>query len=270
MEFEIIQIILLGPIVGFLSSFFGIGGGSLIVPVLYGLYPKITPSIVIPISLGSIFFIVSLNIFRFSKQKLLPPKDIIINFAIFCGIGSWSGSQIVHLINAQMARFSMGIILILMIFKIFFFKNKPMPNKDKNRVPDSLTFAMVGFVGAFISSITGLGGGLIFTPFFMSILKVPTAKVSPYSNLAMLITTFIGVLPHFFNSTQKLMIFKTPWLNHTFIGDVNYFLVGAIVIPAMFSAQLGVKLNRKVEDKNKKLLLSILLSIFAGKLLLGG
>ena len=49
---ELITILLLGPCVGLLSSFFGIGGGSLIVSTLYIALPDFEPSSIMGISLS--------------------------------------------------------------------------------------------------------------------------------------------------------------------------------------------------------------------------
>lgn len=256
----------LGLAVGLISSFFGIGGGSLIVPVLYTLYNGISPAIVIPISLGSIFIVVALNLLKFSKLKLLPPKNIIFNFVIFCSLGAYLGAQVVYLIDNKMAKFSMGIILILMVLKLIFLKQNN--NDDEDYIPNNIAFAFTGLLGSFISSITGLGGGIIFTPFFMNILKVPTKKVSPYSNLAMFITTFIGVLPHLFNEIPTKLQFGIPAIDRFFIGHVNFAFITLIAIFATFTSSIGVKLNGKVNNKLKKRLLAFLLTIFAIKLLI--
>lgn len=264
---EFVQLVFLGAVVGFVSSFFGIGGGSLIVPVLYGLYDNIPPSIVISVSLGSIFIIVTGNTYKFYKQKLLPPKSVIINFLIFCTIGSFIGSQIVYLIDNKMAKLSMGIILVLMVAKILFLKKIETPDNNEYK-PNTILFAFTGFFGAFLSSITGLGGGIIFTPFFMNILRVPTKRVSPYSNLAMMITTFIGVFPHLFIEYKNDFRFESFLNEEVMIGNVHFGLIAIISLAAFFSSHFGVKYNSKISSQKKKYLLAILLFIFSLKLLI--
>lgn len=263
---EILQLIFLGLAVGLLSSFFGIGGGSLIVPVMYGLYIQLPPTMVVSISLGSIFIIATSNVYKFNKQKLLPNKDLIINFVIFCSIGAFLGAQVVYLIDTKLAKFVMGIILAFMVLKILFMKKIEIAETD-NYSPHKTAFAFTGFAGAFISSITGLGGGIIFTPVFMNILKVPTKRVSPYSNLAMLITTLIGVIPHLFVELKGEEIFKQAWLNQAFVGQVNLAIIGIIATASLLTSSIGVKLNSTVPTQTKKYLLAVLIAVFSIKLL---
>lgn len=263
---EFVQLFTLGLAVGFLSSFFGIGGGSLIVPVLYAMYDKIPPSIVIPISLGSIFIIVLLNTYKYFKQKLLPKRDLILNFIIFCGVGAYLGSEVVYLINNQMAKFSMGIILILMVVKLLLMKKKETPDHEDYK-PNKILFALTGLLGSFLSSITGLGGGIIFTPFFMNILRVPTIRVSPYANMAMAVTTLIGIAPHLFKENSSNFRFENFYNESVMLGNVHFGIIVLIAISASLTSPLGVKLNLKVSANLKRSLLAALLSFFALKLL---
>lgn len=261
---EITQLFVLGLTIGFMSSFFGIGGGSLIVPVLYMLYPKLPASVVIPISLGSIFIVTLTNTFKFAKHKLLPPKIIIINFILTCSLGSFTGSQILYLIDTSMAKKSMGIILLFMVIKLLIFKSKNNP--EEGFKPSNILLSTTGFIGAFISSTTGLGGGIIFTPIFINIIKVPLKYVSPYSNLAMAIATFIGLTPHLFKENE-IMYFNNDLMNNGFVGNVNFTFITIIAFGAFFSSSWGVKFNNIAGQKLKKSLLSSLLLLFSIKLL---
>jgi uncharacterized membrane protein YfcA len=165
-----------------------------------------------------------------------------------------------------MAKMSMGVILIFMIIKLLL-PSKKLTEENKNYVPQNIPFALTGLMGAFISSITGFGGGIIFTPVFMNVLKVPSKLVSPYSNLAMLITTLIGVIPHLFSTPIATVFFNYPWLNDCFVGYVNFGIIGIIALSAYGTSSLGVVLNSKVSPQVKKYLLSFLLCLFSIKLL---
>jgi uncharacterized membrane protein YfcA len=262
---EIFQLFILGLVIGFMSSFFGIGGGSLIVPVLYTLYPKLPASIVIPISLGSIFVVTLNNSFKFAKKNLLPPKNIMITFLITCSVGGLLGTQVLYLIDTAMAKKAMGVILIFMVIKLLVFKTKDHPIETFK--PSRGSLGITGFVGAFISSITGLGGGIIFTPIFINIIKVPLKLVSPYANMAMVVATFIGVAPHLFAKNSE-QYFSNELLNMGLVGNVNIIFIFIIAFGAYFSSSLGVKYNGLVKPTIKKSLLISLLLVFSIKLLL--
>ncbi len=263
---ELIQLIFLGNIIGVISSFFGIGGGSIIVPILYTLYPLLPASIVVPISLGSIFIVATNNVYLFHKKNFLPTRKITITLIISCLVGSIIGALILRFIDTPLAKNAMAVILVLMVLKIIFYR----PKTKNNSAPTNASvfpYSILGLIGSFLSSITGLGGGIIFTPAFISILKVPTKKVPAYSNLAMVVATLFGLIPHLF-TTSPLETFENPLLNSAYIGNVNIGVILLIASGGFISARIGVYLNTLVKENTKKKLLSLILLIFALKLLL--
>ena len=66
---DIIYLIITGMFVGLMSSFFGVGGGSLMMPILFMLYPDIPAQAIIPSSLGVIFLNSLINNYHFFVFK---------------------------------------------------------------------------------------------------------------------------------------------------------------------------------------------------------
>ena len=263
---EFIILFFSGSLIGFLSSFLGIGGGSLLVPILYSLYPQLTAPHIISISLGSIFIISFGNTISFYRKGLTPPIKTIAIFVITCGVGGVIGSQVLYLIDTFMAKKAMACILLLMGIKILFLKG---PKKETEKSPSNISMGFTGVLGSFISSITGLGGGIVFTPIFLNVLKLPIKKVSAYSNLAMAIATFVGVVPHFFFKPEtEIKLLSSSWLNYGFIGNVNLSIIGILFIGAFFSRKLGVHFNDKASPNLKKMILLVILISFSVKLFL--
>lgn len=263
---DIIALLILGAFVGFLSSFFGIGGGSLIVPLLYSLYPSLSNQAVISISLGTIFLITLVNSYRYYKLKLTPTIKVIIIFSIACIIGAFLGSQLTYLINKELSRKIIAAILILIVVRLNFsiLPKAEKPTEKSNKVKLSLT----GFFGSIISSITGLGGGIIFTPMLISVVKLPLKQVAPHSNIAMVTATLTGVIPHLFEKVPSKISGLSSLMQNSFIGNVNIAFILLIFASAFFTAKLGIKLNSYVKEQTKKRMLSALLILLSIKLLM--
>lgn len=252
---EFVILLICGGAIGFFSSFFGIGGGALIVPVLYSLYPNVTDTVVISTSLGTIFFITLINSYNFYLRKLTPPKKIIFNFLITASIGALLGSKFTYLIDTQVSKKIIAIILLVIVAKNLFYKVKL---EDHNVRDSHLNIALTGFFGSFISAISGLGGGVIFVPMLMSLVKLPPKRVSPYSNVAMVFATSIGAIPHLFTSLHNHNQLS-PDLNNYFLGQINYLIVLLLAVSAYFTSKLGVKFNDLVSETNKKNFLALVL-----------
>jgi uncharacterized membrane protein YfcA len=257
---ELLYLFFIGSLVGFVSSFLGIGGGSIMIPLLYILFPKLPPQAIIATSLGTIFLSSGLNSFRY--KNILPPYRIIVNIFFATTIGALIGSQVLYMIPGMYVKKIFGLILLIAVVKVL--TAKTLKDNKLKKIHDFKVFNTC-FFGAIISSITGLGGGIIFVPLFMNLVKLPMKLISPYSNLAMTIATFMGVLPHF----TREVSYENSWalIQNSFIGHVNPVIIGALFFGAFFASKLGVKFNNSVNDRSKRLILGSILTLFAGKIL---
>ncbi len=252
---ELLALLVTGLSVGLVSSFFGIGGGSIIIPVLYILFPSLPPAAVISTSLGTIALSASLNTLRFSKAGLTPGKKKIIALFSATALGAVIGSQFVYILPAAVLKKFFSVVLIVLAIKVFIKKGSSSPSEEGDGKETILK--VVCFLGGFISSVTGLGGGAIFVPFFISFVKLPMKKISPYSNIAMVAASVTGVIPHFFRPGEFEL--KSELAQAAFIGHVNLLFILCLFAGAFLSSKLGVKLNDNVDESRKKLLLSLLL-----------
>lgn len=252
-----------GLAVGFLSSFFGIGGGSLIVPILYSLYPTLTDEQVIATSLTTIFLLSSNNTFQYFRRKELPNRRISINFLISATIGAVLGAKLTYLIDTTTSKKIVASVLLLIVAKLFM-SGKTKHNPPLGKTKDYKIF-IIGFVGAFVSSISGLGGGVIFIPLLISFAKINMNSVSPYSNLAMVIATLMGALPHLLVPIYHPIGFPDI-LDPYFVGKVNFAIVAILIVGGLVSSRQGVKFNGRVAPHVKRYSLAFLLLVLSIKL----
>lgn len=261
---EFIILIICGCAIGLFSSFFGIGGGALIVPVLYSLYPGIEDTVVISTSLGSIFLMTLVNSYNFYKAKLTPQKRVFIIFGINAIFGGFLGSQMTYMINTDISKKIIATTLLLIVLKNLLFKSK---TSSENLNDTDLNLAITSFFGAFVSSITGLGGGVIFVPMLMSLVRLPAKLIPAYSNVIMVFATIIGTVPHFFHAVDTTST-QMENLSQFFVGQVNVAIVFTLVFCGFFTSKIGVKLNDIASEKTKKLTLSFILILLSIKMFL--
>jgi uncharacterized membrane protein YfcA len=252
-----------GLSVGIISAFFGIGGGAIMIPVLYWLYPQFSAPQVISISLGTIFINSSINSFRFHQLDLSPRTKTIFIFAFTTFIGASLGNVVLGFMNTQMNKKLFAIILILMVVKLLFFETKKINSERKEPV---FIMALSGLLGSFISAITGLGGGIVYTPMFLTVAKLPLLYISAFSNVAMAFAALWAVIPYLMLPT-KTMAELPNYLQNTFIGEVNIAFIAILIAGSWSSGKLGIRLNHKVQSSHKKLWLALLLLFFAIKML---
>lgn len=254
---------LTGLAIGFLSSFFGIGGGSLIVPILYSIYPTLSDVQVIATSLSTIFLLSLMNTFQFYRRKNLPSRRVIVNFMFSASIGAVAGAKVTYLVDTATSKKIVAWVLLSIVIKLVVFeRDRKAPQLQK--LSDTKIF-ITGFLGAFVSSISGLGGGVIFIPLLISFAKVSMNSVSPFSNLAMVIATFMGAIPHLVSPPVPPVGFPEV-LKPYFAGHINYAIVGVLIVGGLMSSRVGVIFNGRVPPVIKRYLLASLLLVLSIKL----
>ena len=157
---------ILGVCVGLVSGLLGFGGGILIVPVLkyylehIGVSPALSMHVAVATSLAVIIFTSASASLAFAKQNRIS-WPLFVRFLPGVIIGVILGTQIAkHLYGAFYSK-SFAILLIILAGKVLFADN-PAPHPRSNHF---LVFFAI--VSGILSSLFGIGGGVIMAPFFL-------------------------------------------------------------------------------------------------------
>ena len=117
-------LIILGLILGFVSSLFGVGGGFLIVPTLLYLFPESPFQLMTGISLGVITINSTINSYNYWKiGKRITLKTCFI-LGIGMILGNITGSFISTSFSFQSLKTFFGIIVFLSAIKTLLLKPK--------------------------------------------------------------------------------------------------------------------------------------------------
>lgn len=257
---ELIILISCGTIIGIVSSLFGIGGGSLLVPALFIFYPEFIAPEIISISLAIILINTVSNSYQFYRHRMLPPVSIIVNFFIASIIGAYIGTLLANQLDKDLTQQLIGVLLLsLVIRSIVTIKYQRTKIKARSPRVDVVYYSLTGIIGTILATITGLGGGVIFTPAFQYLLKVPVKKIPAYSNIAMMFGCIFGLIPHLLNPIVE----NKPY----YLGNINLQVVAFLSVFALMGTRLGVKLNDKISNRHKTVLLNGIFLLLAIKLL---
>jgi len=243
---EIFTFSFLGLLVGFVSHFFGIGGGSIIVPVLLWLKPQWSHPQIVFLSL-LIVFINSLNNIRIAKfnQKISFELKSILFLSLGVLLGASSGGHFIDLIPPQYLKIILGSLLLISALKIFRKKNH-----QKNSTSPSWLGLPLGFIAGLIASLTGLGGGMLFIPILIGVYKVAFKSVPAHSNAMMLISSLSALLSQMYKSNLSF--------SYQSIFESAMILIVFSFIGSFISAKLDLNLSEDIKKMSLASLLSIL------------
>ncbi len=166
---EIIELLFLGAAVGTLSGFFGVGGGTILVPAL--LLMGYDMKVAIGISVVQMVFSSIYGSYLNLKKGTLDTKMVAM-----IGAGGFAGALLSpYIIQTLPTEVLEWIFLSFVLFALarMFFKTKE--HQDERSAHPIILLSIGVVLGAFAISI-GVGGSILLVPILVGFLHVPLKK----------------------------------------------------------------------------------------------
>jgi uncharacterized membrane protein YfcA len=229
MSSQPVDLIAIGFIVGAIGTLIGAGGGFLLVPILLLLDPHMTPDVVTGISLAVIFFNAASGSLAYARMgRIVYKAGIIFALAALPGaiIGVYTTSHIPRTVFN-------GIFGCLMIAaSVYLMTTTETKTEEKQLENYNLGLgACISVVIGFLSSVLGIGGGIIHVPALTRILNFPVHIATATSHFVLSITALVATIIHLMNGTLKGQL-----------GTILWISLGAII-----GAQVGAKLSNQMK-----------------------
>jgi uncharacterized protein len=246
----VLTLIAVGLAAGTLGSMLGVGGGIIMVPALTIL--NVPPTQAASTSLIAVTSTSISSTIEYSRQKRIDYRLSLAMAA--CAIpGGVLGAILSDYLPEESFKMYFGIILILTGIYILYRNLILTQGAVKKR---SVAFRAVVFVTAFcsgiISSLFGIGGGIIFVPAMVLVLGLTMHRAAATSQLTLLLTSTSGVL------------------THSFLGHPDYLQAVALSAGAFVGAQIGARLSRMAKEILLQRLLGLMLVAVAIIFILDG
>lgn len=249
----IIQFILLGAFVGFISGLFGIGGGGIIVPILTGvlLSLQFDDTTVVHMAIGTSMGIMAITSFssmlaQHKKQavlwdifKLLIPSIII-------------GTFLASFLASYLSSFVLAIIFATFMFLTslhMFFGKKP---KSVNKEFSKKTHYFSGMIFGVLSALISVAGGMFIVPYLVAQGKNIKKAIGTSSAIGFVLT-LSGAFGYMING------FYSSASSHEYtLGFLYLPAIFFVALASVFTAPLGVKLAHKMSSDLLKKIFSLI------------
>lgn len=254
----------LGFLIGTFGTLIGAGGGFILMPLLLLIYPDMPPDVLTSISLAVVCLNATSGSVAYARKKRIDYKSAWV-FALATLPGAVFGAMATSYISRHTFNIILGVLLIVIaIFLIL----KPKQggyagrnnagkcverdirerNGEEHHYKFNIWYGIgISFLVGFISSLLGIGGGIIHVPALISLLNFPIHIATATSHFILAIMSLAGTIVHMVQGS-----FWEGWQTALAIGT------GVIL-----GAQLGAGLSSRVKPKG------IILAL-AGALLLVG
>lgn len=234
---ELIIYLLIGAIAGFAAGLFGVGGGLIIVPILYVVFTQMhyDPSIIMHMALGTslaTIIVTSISSVSAHHKKGAVLWQVFRNLAPGLALGAFLGAGIADYLSGQGLQLLIGCFAIWVAFKMF--RGAGVAVDPQRRMPSApMQLAAGGGIGI-ASAIFGIGGGSLTVPYLNrhGVVMQKAVATSAACGLPIAVAGALGFM--WFGKQADVAVPNT-------IGYVHIYAFIGISVMSFITAKLGAK-----------------------------
>jgi len=203
----------LGVLVGALGTLIGAGGGFLLVPVLLLMYPQESPELVTSVSLAVVFLNAFSGSVAYARMRRIDYRSALL-FGPATIPGAVAGAIAVAYVPRRFFNGIFGVVLVALCVFLLIWPNRrdgsAAPRgrgRAKRTIVDangtSYVFSFNPMLGlglsivvGFVSSILGIGGGIIHVPALVHLMNFPAHVATATSHLMLAMMACAGSAVH--------------------------------------------------------------------------
>lgn len=263
---ELITFLVIGAFAGFAAGLFGVGGGTIIVPLLFIVFTQMgyDPNVVMHLALGTslativVTSISSLMAHHKNGAVLWP---VFKNLAPPMAVGCFFGAGIAGLISGLHLQVIVGLFLIWVAYTMFTGAKKAIdPTKT---LPSSGQQVTAGSLIGIASAIFGIGGGSLTVPYLnrYGVVMQKSVGTSAACGLPIAVAGALGFMV--FGMNAEINVPNT-------IGYVHTYAFIGISVMSFITAKFGAKTAHALSPALLKKCFAVLLVIVGSFFLLKG
>jgi uncharacterized membrane protein YfcA len=242
---EMFWLVPVGFVVGTFGTLIGAGGGFILMPLLLLVYPTHDANALTAVSLGVVCLNATSGSISYARMRLIDYRPGLL-FAAAGLPGALLGAYTTDFIPRRLFDGVFGVLLVASATFLFLQAQEvarakregsldvaqPHPHKHGGRYYLALGTVLSFFVG-YLSSLLGIGGGIIHVPVLVALLNFPVHRATATSHFILAILAFAGTCVHVAAGNFAGFEWRTIYLG-----------AGVVV-----GAQLGARLSKRVGGK---------------------
>lgn len=232
----------------------GLGGGFIIVPILR-LFFGLDPADAAGTSLALVVANSGSGAFTYLMQRRVHVRvGLLIAAAGFPG--SIIGALVVKHISPHLFDWLFSAFLIAVAADIAFNREKRLKHRNDHADVHSIlgmpwhTALAAGFVVGFVSSMFGVGGGVVLVPTLLYFSDLPAHAISATSHFGIVLTSPVGFATHYFQH------------------DIHWGYVLPLVLGGLGGGPIGARLSLRLKSQRLMLFVAVALIVAAFALVL--
>ena len=265
---ELIIFLIIGALAGFAAGLFGVGGGTIIVPLLFIVFTQMDypADVIMHLALGTslaTIIVTSISSLMAHNKKGAVMWPVFKNLAPGLAIGCFLGAGIAGQISGLYLQLIVGVFLLWVAYKMFMGGRKTVDSNATNAgdtsnantaLPSKPKQLAAGGIIGIASAIFGIGGGSLTVPYLTryGVVMQKAVGTSAACGLPIAIAGALGFM--IFGMQEDINVPNT-------IGFVHIYAFLGISIMSFFTAKLGAKVAHILSPELLKKCFAILLTV---------
>ncbi|MCQ0987906.1 sulfite exporter TauE/SafE family protein [Jiella marina] len=245
---------------GFLAGLFGIGGGAIFVPVLYQTFEALGVShqVSMHLAVGSSIAIIvptSLRSLRSHLERDAVDRQLLKQWLLAIPLGAVLGALLAAMASSEELRLIFAALAFLLGLKMVIGRFSFRLGDD---LPGVAGRSLAGFVIGLLSSLMGIGGGVLNNT-FMTLYGRPIHQAVATSAGVGALISVPGLVAYVFGG------WGDPALPSFSFGYVNLFAVALIAPASILAVPFGARLAHRLSRRQLELGFGCFLLIVAAR-----
>jgi uncharacterized protein len=259
--FLAVSLIAAGAVTGLLAGLFGVGGGAVIVPVLYEVFRVIgvPEEVRMPLVVGTSLAVIiptSIRSYRAHLAKGLVDTSIIKIWAVPVVLGVLGGSLIARYASPDVFKAVFVAVAFASAMRLLFASDRWKLGDD---MPGPFLMRIYGLVIGVLSALMGIGGGQL-SSLFMTFYGRPIHQaVATSSGLGVLIS-IPGALGYIYAGWPKMDIL--PPLSLGYVSFIGFLL---FIPTSIWTAPIGARLAHRLSKRRLEVAFGIFLLVVCAR-----
>ncbi len=260
-------LVLTGAVVGFTAALLGVGGGFIMVPVMYWVMSGagVSEDIALLTAFGTSLFViiptVASGTWRHNKRGA-----VVWNVSLVLGpcglLGGLAGSTVAASLPGSALKMGFGVLVLVIALRMGVgLRGEPCEDESCPQ-PPRWRLVVLGVVMGVVSGLTGLGGGALMVPALVLLFHFPMRRAVATSSAAIIFSALGGIVGYIVNGIG------VPGRLPYSLGYVNLAVWLALIVLSIPMAQLGARTAHMVDSRRLRLLFVVLM-VYVGLRMMG-
>ena len=262
---SLVVLFLAGCVTGFLAGLFGVGGGIILVPTLLWYFSEhqVSSLVATHLALGTSLLVVTFTSLS-SSIRYSRNGHIIGRAVLFIGlasiVGAFLGSGVAASLQGRTLQEIFGGVVGVSAIRLLLEGGKTDPSQSPDVTPKYLL--LTGLITGLVSSLAGVGGGVLSIPIMYHLLSFPLKKAIGTSSATIVVTALAAVAGYIFRG------WGNPLLPGNTLGFVDYLHAAPLIVGSLPFAILGAKQAHLMQVHTLRKVFAVFLMVVAIRILM--